>query len=102
MDRKEMEDQVIKSYQSDEKMMILVYAQWCINNDLDPVALYAKAYPDQLHNPALAEAMELTVTKEESEEIPAHTVLQILQLFGNDDLAFIVQSELDKQKREQK
>ncbi|AVQ97961.1 hypothetical protein ACTWPF_18180 [Oceanobacillus sp. M65] len=95
MDKKEMEDQVIKSYQSDEKMMILIYAQWCINNDLDPEALYVKAYPNQLHNPSLTEAMELTVPKKESEEIPTHTVLQVLQLFGNDDLAFIVQSELD-------
>jgi hypothetical protein len=95
MDKKEMEDQVIKSYQSDEKMMILIYAQWCINNDLDPEALYIKAYPNQLHNPSLEEAMELTVPKKESEEIPTHTVLQVLQLFGNDDLAFIVQSELD-------
>ncbi|WP_042220435.1 hypothetical protein [Oceanobacillus manasiensis] len=95
MDKKEMEEQVIKSYQSDEKMMILIYAQWCINNDLDPVALYAKAYPNQIHNPSLAEAMELTVPKKESEEIPTSTVLQVLQLFGNDDLAFIVQSEVD-------
>ncbi|WP_090867766.1 hypothetical protein [Oceanobacillus limi] len=99
MDRKEMEERVIESYKSDEKMMILVYAQWCINNGIDPVNLYGKAYPDQLKNQALVEAMELTVPKEESEEIPNQTVLNVLQLFGNDDLAFLVQEQIDQQKR---
>ncbi|MEN2768752.1 hypothetical protein [Ornithinibacillus xuwenensis] len=96
MDRKAMEEQVIKSYQQDEKMMILIFGQWCINNDLDPEQLYSEAYPNQLKNQALVEAMELTVPKKESEEIPDHTVLHVLQLFGNDDLAFIVQREIDK------
>ncbi|SES97572.1 hypothetical protein SAMN05216389_10427 [Oceanobacillus limi] len=94
-----MEERVIESYKSDEKMMILVYAQWCINNGIDPVNLYGKAYPDQLKNQALVEAMELTVPKEESEEIPNQTVLNVLQLFGNDDLAFLVQEQIDQQKR---
>src|SRR5699024_11275947 len=52
---------------------------------------YTRAYPDQIKNNALREALELTVTKEESEHIPDETVLQVLQVFGNDDLAFIVQ-----------
>ncbi|MBP1948485.1 hypothetical protein [Virgibacillus litoralis] len=97
MDKKEVEQQVIESYQHDEKMMILIYAQWCINNDLDPKSLYEKAYPSQSKNDALREALELTVPKKESEEIPSQTVLNVLQLFGNDELAFIVQEEIDKE-----
>lgn len=94
--KKEMENKVIESYKNDEKMMILVYAQWCINNDLDPKSMYTRAYPDQIKNNALREALELTVTKEESEHIPDETVLQVLQVFGNDDLAFIVQEAIDR------
>ncbi|ALX49184.1 hypothetical protein [Lentibacillus amyloliquefaciens] len=94
MDKNEVEQKVIKSYQQDEKMMILVYAQWCINNDLDPEELYGQAYPGQLNNRALSDALELTVSKQESEDIPDQTVLNILQLFGNDDLAFVVQEKV--------
>ena len=98
MGQKEMEEKVIESYQNDEKMMILIYAQWCINNDLEPRALYKQAYPSQMKNNALDEALELTVPKKESEEIPDSTVQNVLQLFGNDDLAFIVQEQIDKRK----
>lgn len=97
-EQKEMEEKVIESYQNDEKMMILIYAQWCINNDLEPRALYEQAYPSQMKNNALDEALELTVSKKESEEIPDSTVQNVLQLFGNDDLAFIVQEQIDKRK----
>jgi hypothetical protein len=96
MDKKEIEEKVIENYQNDEKMMILIFAQWCINHDLDPVNLYNKAYPGQINNNALAEVMELTVPKNESDEIPDQTVINVLQLFGNDDLAFIVQREIDQ------
>lgn len=94
MEPKDVEQKVIESYQNDEKMMILVYAQWCINHDLDPELLYEVAYPGQGKNSALKEALELTVPKHESEEIPNQTVLNILQLFGNDDLAFVVQEKI--------
>src|SRR5699024_3630742 len=96
MSKKEMEDKVIESYQNDERMMILIYAQWCINNDLDPQTLYEEAYPEQMKNKTLLDVLELTVPKEESENIPDQTVLNVLQLFGNDDLAFIVQREIDR------
>ncbi|WP_245347843.1 hypothetical protein [Oceanobacillus polygoni] len=77
-------------------MMILIYSQWCINNGLDPVELYEKAYPGQLKNNALKEVMEETVPAKESAEIADQTVLNVLQLFGNDDLAFIVQEHIEK------
>jgi hypothetical protein len=87
---------IIEKYQQDEKAMILAFAQWCINHNLDPMKVYQRAYPQQKENKALLEAMELTVPKEEGEVISTEMVLQILQLFGNNDLAFIVQEEADK------
>lgn len=96
MTDKSMDEQIIENYQSDEKVMILIYAQWCINHDLDPKALYLKAYPDQVKNEALKEALDLTVLKEESDQIDDNTVLHILQVFDNHDLAFIVQEEIEK------
>lgn len=97
--KKEMEERVIESYKSDEKMMILIYGQWCVNNDLDPRAIYEKTYPDQMKNDALREALELTVSKKESEHIPDETVLNVLQLFGNDDLAFSVQEAIEEREK---
>jgi beta-galactosidase GanA len=96
MDKKQLEEKIIENYQNDEKMMILIFAQWCINHDLDPIGLYQSAYPNQLKNHTLEETMELTVPKNEAEEISDETVLYVLQLFGNDDLAFVVQSEIEK------
>ena len=40
MNQKELEEKVIGNYQSQEKMMILVFAQWCINHDLEPEEIY--------------------------------------------------------------
>ena len=100
MNREDISKKVIETYQADEKMMVLVYAQWCINNGLDPIALYRKAYPHQADNPVLTEAMELTVPKEEAGPIENETVMGVLSLFGNDDLAFVVAEEIQNlQKR---
>lgn len=93
------EKQIIENYQNDEKMMILIYSQWCINNVLDPVALYEEAYPGQGKNATLIEVLEQTVSANESEAIPDQTVLHVLQLFGNDDLAFTVQKYIEQQKK---
>ncbi|WP_050180625.1 hypothetical protein [Domibacillus robiginosus] len=91
---KEMEEFIVQSYHKEENMMILVFAQWCINHDLDPEAVYLKAYPDQAENQALKDALALTVPKEEAGEVPDETLLGVLSLFGNDDLAFIVTEEI--------
>ncbi|OAS88487.1 hypothetical protein [Metabacillus litoralis] len=99
MNSKEMEKQIIANYQRDEQMMILVFAQWCVNNDLDPKEIYLRAYPEQVNNAALQQAIELTVPKEESSEIPNTTLFNVLSLFGNEDLAFIVSEEIDKIKK---
>lgn len=102
MKQKEVEDKIIQNYQNDEKMMILVFAQWCINHNLDPNELYQQAYPSQLSNHALKEAIELTVPKEEAGEVPDETLLGVLSLFGNDDLAFVVTEEIEKRKQQTK
>ncbi|WP_156290384.1 hypothetical protein [Oceanobacillus salinisoli] len=96
MNRKEIDEQVIQNYQENEKMMILIFAQWCINHDLDPEEIYAQAYPNQPKNEILTEVLEDTVSKNESDTIEDETVLNVLQLFGNDDLAFVVQNEIEK------
>lgn len=94
MNKKEMEEQIIGNYQRDEQMMILVFAQWCINHDLDPVKLYTCAYPTQSANHTLVQAIELTVPKEEAGDIADDTLLGVLSLFGNEELAFIVTEEI--------
>ncbi|MBN3526908.1 hypothetical protein [Paenibacillus apiarius] len=102
MQSKEIEEQIIQNYQQDEQMMILVFAQWCINHDLDPAELYHRAYPKQGDNRKLQEAIALTVAKEEAGDIPGDTLLGVLSLFGNEDLAFVVTEEIDKLKKKNK
>ncbi|MBM7655318.1 hypothetical protein [Neobacillus cucumis] len=98
MHSKDLEEKIVQQYQGEEKMMILVFAQWCVNHDLDPEELYLRAYPNQSSNPALREAIELTVPKEEAGEIADQTLLGVLSLFGNDDLAFVITEEIQKRK----
>lgn len=102
MNKKEMEAQVIQAYQRDEGMMILVFAQWCVNQGLDARELYRRAYPDQGANPLLAQMLDNTVPKEEAEEIPDGTLLGVLSLFGNDDLAFVVSEEIERLQKQKK
>lgn len=97
--KNEHNEKVIDNYKQQEKMMILIYAQWCINHQLDPVELYKQAYPNQLTNDALIEVLDLTVPKNEADEITDETVINALQIFGNDDLAFIVQEQIDNRNK---
>lgn len=87
----EQDKWVIEQYEQDEEMMVLIFAQWCVNHDIDAMDLYKKAYPHQVENKALKEVLDKTVAKADSEEISTGVVLHVLQLFGNDDLAFVVQ-----------
>lgn len=88
--KNDIESQVVKQYESDHNAMILIFCQWCINNDLDPVVLYKEAYPEQGDNIALQQMVDITVSKEEAGEINTNTVIQVLSMFNNEDLAFIV------------
>ncbi|TKI58812.1 hypothetical protein E8L90_27350 [Brevibacillus antibioticus] len=102
MNRKEIEDQVIQAYQRDEGMMILVFAQWCVNHGLDARELYRRAYPAQGENTLLAQMLDNTVPKEEAEDIPDATLLAVLSMFGNDDLAFVVSETIDEMNKNPK
>ncbi|SDN38845.1 hypothetical protein SAMN04487897_102740 [Paenibacillus sp. yr247] len=102
MNNKQLEEQMIENYKREEHMMILVFAQWCINHDLDPAELYHRAYPDQPNNAALQQALELTVPKEEAGEVPDDTLFGVLSLFGNEELAFIVTQEIEKRPRDKR
>jgi hypothetical protein len=98
MSNKEIEDEVIRNYQREENMMILIFAQWCVNHDLDPAELYRSAYPEQMDNVSLRQALDLTVPKEEAGDVPDDTLLGVLSLFGNEELAFVVTEEIRKGK----
>ena len=83
-----MKNRVIEQYEADENMMIQIYVQWCANHDIDPIELYAKAYPNQASNEVLIDLKE--TTEKNATDVDTQTVLYVLQLFGNDDLAFEV------------
>lgn len=90
-----VDEQVIQKYQEDEQVMIQLFIHWCINHELDPNQLYTLAYPDQLENPALFKVLkELDDT--EKIDISDETMLDVLQMFGNEDLAFVVFDEIQK------
>lgn len=91
--------QLVEAYERDENMMILVFAQWCVNHDLDPLELYAKAYPQQKLNESLKTMDELVVPKHESEHIPDQTVIAVLEMFGNIDLAQVVHEAIAERKQ---
>lgn len=95
----EKDQYIIDQYEQDESMMIVIYAQWCVNHNLDALKLYQKAYPNQPENKALLAALNETVDKKESEDISTGLVQHILQIFGNDDLAFVIQEEKDQQQK---
>ncbi len=99
---KETQEKIVEVYRQEEDMMILVYAQWCINNDLDPVELYSKAYPEQVANERLARGLELTVPKEEAGDITDDTLLGVLTMFGNEDLGMVVAEAIELRNRKQR
>lgn len=96
MNSKEMDQFIIDNYRRDEQTMILVFAQWCVNNNLDATELYTRAYPNQAANEPLQEALALTVPREEADDIDDDTVQAVLSLFGNEELAFVVAEEISR------
>ena len=97
MEYENRDEWIIKKYQQDEATMIQLFVTWSLQNDLDPVQLYEKAYPAQSKNEALIRAVEEVEESDPSEfEISNETLLDVLQLFGNDDLAFVASEEIEK------
>ncbi|MCG7335618.1 hypothetical protein MHZ95_10035 [Sporosarcina sp. ACRSM] len=93
MDFKNMDEQIIQKYQEDEQLMIRLFVQWCTNHQLDPKELYQRAYPAQQENEAMQKIIEET-DEEDNIHIDHETMLDVLQLFGNEDLAFVVAEEI--------
>lgn len=93
-DQKRITEYIIQKYQEDEQVMIQLFVQWCQNHEVDPFLLYQKAYPTQGTN----EAMQTIIDTNEQIDLDfeASTLIEVLQLFGNDDLAFIVSEEANK------
>ncbi|MFP7495028.1 hypothetical protein SFC66_14725 [Terribacillus saccharophilus] len=98
MSQEELSRKIIEKYQQDERMMIQIFAQWCTNQNFDAVALYEQAYPGQGKNEALHDALEEVLPKEEASDISDYMVVEVLQFFGNDDLAFVVSSAAEERK----
>ena len=94
MDQKTMTEYIIQKYQEDEQVMIQLFVQWCQNHDIDPLSLYQKAYPSQGTN----ETLKSTIENNEPMDldIDSGTLVEILQMFGNDDLAFVVSEEANR------
>ena len=90
-----IDEQVIAKYKHDEKVMIQLFVQWCINHMVNPNELYARAYPEQQKNISLQEVLKEMDGAEEM-EIDNETMLDVLQLFGNFDLAFILSEEIER------
>lgn len=93
-----IDEQIIQKYREDETLMIRLFVQWCTNNDLDPHTLYKKAYPEQKENIALQEVIEDDDGFDDL-HINNETMLDVLQLFGNEDLAFVVADEIERLSR---
>lgn len=94
MDQKTITEYIIQKYQEDEQVMIQLFVQWCQSHEINPFTLYQKAYPSQATN----EAMKSIIDENEpiDLDIETSTLIEILQLFGNDDLAFAVSEEAHK------
>lgn len=99
MEYESREEFIIKKYQQDEETMVRVFVQWCVNHKIDPLALYTAAYPSQAENQLLKTAMEETEAFEY--DIGGDVLLEVLQSFGNDDLAFEVANAMEKLPREE-
>lgn len=94
MDQKSITEYIIQKYQEDEQVMIQLFVQWCQNHDIDPFSLYQKAYPAQGPNEAINTIIENNEPMDL--DIESSTLIDVLQLFGNDDLAFVVSEEAQK------
>ena len=94
MDQKMMTEYIIQKYQEDEQVMIQLFVQWCQYHEIDPIVLYQNAYPTQSANEAMLNIMNQNDPLDL--DIDTSTLIEILQLFGNDDLAFVVSKEAER------
>lgn len=94
MNQKSLTEMIIQKYQEDEQVMIQLFVQWCQNHKIDSISLYQKAYPSQGPNETLKSVIENNEPIDL--DIDTATLIEVLQIFGNDDLAFVVAEEANK------
>ncbi|MFB1081719.1 hypothetical protein [Jeotgalibacillus sp. JSM ZJ347] len=88
MNQKEKEAYIIKQYQEDEQVMVRIFIQWCHEHNLDPERVYHEAYPAQAPNSLLKKLSE--DGESFGMTIDSGTLIHVLQVFGNDELAYVV------------
>ena len=101
MDFKNIDEQVIQKYQQDEQLMIRLFVQWCANNEVgSPRVIQTciskatrKCHHEENHRRSRSE---------DDIDIDNETMLDVLQLFGNEDLAFIVADEIERLSKKHK
>lgn len=96
MERSEREQFIIERYQAGEAEMILLFVEWCHNHDLDPLEIYREAYPNQELPENLIEINQEKLEAKDTVSIETGLLLEVLQLYGNDDLAFVVANYAEK------
>lgn len=95
LDSKQLQEFIIKKYQDEEKTMVHLFIEWCREQEHNPHKVYQLAYPEQPENPIIKELMK-ELSEQEPLHIPDHTLLEVLQLFGNDELAFVITELIEK------
>lgn len=98
MDPKQLQEFIIKKYQDEERTMVHLFIEWCREHKHDPHTVYQLAYPDQPENAIVTELMK-ELSEQAPIHIPDHTLLEVLQLFGNDELAFVITELIEKSTR---
>lgn len=86
---KQKNEEIIARYQEEEKMMIRLFIDWCRTYEISPTQVYAAAYPEQLENELLG-ALIAEAATEPPIHVPTPTLLDALQTFGNEELAFVI------------
>lgn len=98
MDQKQLQEFIIQKYQDEERTMVHLFIEWCRENEHDPHAVYHLAYPEQQENAIIIELMK-ELSEQEPLHIPNHTLLEVLQMFGNDELAFVITELIEKSEK---
>lgn len=96
MNRSERDQYIIERYQAGEAEMILLFVEWCHHHKLDPLEIYREAYPNQELPENLIEINQDKLESNDTFELKTALLLDVLQLYGNDDLAFVVSNYAEK------
>lgn len=96
MNHSERDQYIIERYQAGEAEMILLFVEWYHNYDLNSLEIYREAYPNQEFPEKLIEMNQELIESKEAVQIEKSLLLEVLQLYGNDNLAYVVTNYADK------